>query len=143
MSAYGSPEETPSTPAPDRTLRQFLVLRHADGRCGCCDGKGEHRCGSECTSCDGGGTNPDSPVCNAKHGPDCNCVEIRPIKPRIRVLTWDWREPIAVEELRLILAELGVYLREITTDSDQYAVALSGTSITQAEADEAYRRAGQ
>lgn len=59
--------------------------------------------------------------------------------PGIRVLTWDWREQPDLEALRLTLAELGVYLRPATTGSDQYAVAISASPITQAEADEAYR----
>ncbi len=79
MSTVRVSPEQPSPPAPDPAPRQFLVLTLADGRCGCCDGRGEHRCGSECTSCDGGGTKPDMPICNAKHGPDCDCVDIRPI----------------------------------------------------------------
>ncbi len=63
--------------------------------------------------------------------------------PGIRVHTWDWKEQPDLEALRLNLAELGVYLREADTGGDQYAIAISGTPITQAEADNAYRRAGE
>lgn len=61
----------------------------------------------------------------------------------VRVHTWDWREQPDLEILRLTLAELGVYLRPVATGDDQYAVAISASPITQAEADEAYRRAGE
>lgn len=70
------------------------------------------------------------------------CRARQPHEPAspIRVHTWGWKEQPDLDALRLNLAELGVYLREITTGSDQYAIALSGTPITQAEADDAYRR---
>jgi hypothetical protein len=66
-----------------------------------------------------------------------------PAAPEIRVLAWDHRQQPDLEELRLALAEHGVYLREATTGDDQYAVAISGTPITQAEADDSYRRVFQ
>jgi hypothetical protein len=66
-------------PEPARQLVEFVVLVDAEGRCGCCRGAGEHRCGSECDSCDGSGRNPDSPVCTLPHGADCRCTE--PARP--------------------------------------------------------------
>lgn len=51
------------------------ALVDSEGRCGCCNGVGDHRCGHECDSCDGSGRNPDSPVCRLPHGADCTCAE--------------------------------------------------------------------
>lgn len=45
----------------------------AAGRCGCCNGTGDHRCGHECSACDGSGVDPDEPSCRLPHGADCRC----------------------------------------------------------------------
>jgi hypothetical protein len=61
----------------------------------------------------------------------------------MRLLTWDWREQIDFERLAKVLTELtdgNVHLREAVTHDDQFAIVLSTEPITQAEADERYRR---
>jgi hypothetical protein len=56
------------------------MLVDEDGRCGCCNRTGEHRCGHECSSCDGSGQKPDAPICWPRHGASCTCTDI-PAKP--------------------------------------------------------------
>lgn len=51
-----------------------IMLVAEDGTCGCCRGQGDHRCGGECSSCDGSGRDPEDPICWPKHGNDCTCV---------------------------------------------------------------------
>jgi len=49
------------------------------------------------------------------------------------LLTWDWRGQPDIDELRDVLAELGVYLADVATGTDQYAIVVSDTPITDLE----------
>lgn len=60
-----------------------------------------------------------------------------------RILAWDWKEQPDFDELRKILTELShgqIHVAEPDTRSDQFALVFSTEEITQADADEAYRR---
>ena len=92
--------------APDRPAG-FYVLVGEDGRCGCCLGTGEHRCGHECGSCDGSGRNPDSPVCRPPHGADCTCTADRDVPDALKRLIPD-------EQIEAGLAEIHATVTVLT-----------------------------
>ena len=55
-----------------------------------------------------------------------------------RLITWDWRASIDVLELQDVLKEFGIFVSEVNTYSDEYAIVISESQITPKEADAKY-----
>lgn len=57
-----------------------------------------------------------------------------------RILGWDYRQQIDLDELAKALSDLGrVDLHQIDTGSDEYAIVLTSQPMTAEEADQLYR----
>lgn len=60
---------------------------------------------------------------------------------RCEVLTWDWREQTDLDRLARALTTVSggsVHLRQVDTGSDQYAIVLSSSALSEHEAQAAY-----
>lgn len=55
---------------------------------------------------------------------------------KIYQLTWDWRESVDIDKLKETLMHFGVYVQEVDTGADRYAIVLSDTPIGADEARE-------
>jgi len=62
--------------------------------------------------------------------------------PDPHLLTWDWREQPDLADLARALTDVSngtVYLTEVATGDDQYAIVLDSYPVTEREAYEMYR----
>lgn len=56
-----------------------------------------------------------------------------------KVFTWDWKEQPPLEKLAEAVAEVsggGVYMRQVDTGSDEYALVVSDHPVDDAEAEQ-------
>jgi len=62
------------------------------------------------------------------------------VTDRIMVMSWDWREQPDLADLEEKLSHLGIFMTNLDTGSDQYAIVLSGSFVTPEKAKAAYKR---
>ena len=59
------------------------------------------------------------------------------------LISWDWKEAAPVDEIiaaiRRVTGVPNLFMRDVDTQSDQYAVVISDAEITDGEADAMYR----
>lgn len=61
----------------------------------------------------------------------------------VRIFTWDWKESPDLDDIGRAVTEISggtVFITNVDTGSDQFAVVVSATELTAAQATEAFNR---
>jgi hypothetical protein len=61
---------------------------------------------------------------------------------KTEVISWDWKDSLSVVQLQKALLKMGasLYVQEVDTGGDEYAIVLSDSPITKEEADVVYEK---